>query len=87
MANASLTWLDLTAADRDKVRPVLDLFSELGTVDELGVGKLRFTVSNAMFPGTSVLQWTDLGLPNKSYLSTPPLDTVRQGRRKGRIHE
>jgi hypothetical protein len=52
---ASLTWLDLTAADRDKVRRVLDLFSEQGTVDELGVGSLRDTISNALFPGTSVL--------------------------------
>ena len=55
MANASFTWLDLTAADRDKVRRVLDLFSEQGTVDELGVGSLRDTISNALFPGTSVL--------------------------------
>jgi len=51
----SLSWLDLTAADRDKVRRVLDLFSEQGTVDELGIGSLRDTISNALFPGTSVL--------------------------------
>jgi len=55
LATASLTWLDLTAADRDKVRRVLDLFSEQGTVDELGLGSLRDTLSNALFPGTSVL--------------------------------
>ncbi len=55
MTGASLSWLDLTAADRDKVRRVLDLFSEQGTVDELGVGSLRDTISNALFPGTSVL--------------------------------
>ncbi len=55
MTSASLSWLDLTAADRDKVRRVLDLFSEQGTVDELGVGSLRDTISNALFPGTSVL--------------------------------
>lgn len=55
MATASLTWLDLTAADRDKVRRVLDLFGEQGTVDELGLGSLRDTVSNVLFPGTSVL--------------------------------
>jgi len=55
LAAASFKWLDLTAADRDKVRRVLDLFSEQGTVDELGVGSLRDTISNALFPGTSVL--------------------------------
>jgi len=52
---SSLTWVDLTAADRDKVRRVLDLFNEQGTVDELGLGSLRDVLSNALFPGTSVL--------------------------------
>ncbi|MDZ7788903.1 MAG: DUF6361 family protein [Xanthomonadales bacterium] len=52
---ATLSWLDLTASDRDKVRRVLDLFNEQGTVDELGLGSLRDTISNALFPGTSVL--------------------------------
>jgi len=55
LSDARLSWLDLTAADRDKVRRVLDLFSEQGTVDELGLGSLRDTISNALFPGTSVL--------------------------------
>jgi hypothetical protein len=56
MSAAQLTWLDLTAADREKVRRVLALFTEQGTVDELGLGSLRDTLSNALFPGTSVLQ-------------------------------
>jgi len=34
---ASLTWLDLTARDRDKMRRVIDLFNEQGTVDEMGL--------------------------------------------------
>ncbi|MBL38361.1 MAG: hypothetical protein CMP07_08120 [Xanthomonadales bacterium] len=55
IVNASIQWLDLTADDRDKVRRVLDLFNEQGTVDELGLGSLRDTLSNALFPGTSVL--------------------------------
>ena len=41
MATASLTWLDLTATDRDKVRRVLDMFKEQGTVNELGLSSLR----------------------------------------------
>jgi len=52
---ASITWLDLTSADRDKVRQILDLFKEQGTVDELGLGSLRDALSDALFPGTSVL--------------------------------
>lgn len=53
--SAYLTWIDLTASDRAKVRRVLDLFSEQGTVDELGLGKIRDFLSESMFPGTSVL--------------------------------
>jgi hypothetical protein len=34
---------------------MLDLFKEQGTVDELGLGSLRDVISNALFPGTSVL--------------------------------
>ncbi|WP_376694265.1 DUF6361 family protein [Wenzhouxiangella sp. EGI_FJ10409] len=52
---STFSWLDLTASDRDKLRRVLDLFSEQGTVDELGLGSLRDAISNALFPGTSVL--------------------------------
>ena len=47
----TLTWIDLTASDRDKMRRVLDLFNEQGTLDEMGLGSLRDTVSDALFPG------------------------------------
>ena len=55
MPAASLSWLHLTAADRDKIWRVFDLFNEHGTVDELGLGSLRDTLPNALFPGNSVL--------------------------------
>ena len=53
---ATLTWLDLTAGDRDRMRQVLDLFREQGTVDEMGLGRLRDALSEALFPGTSTIQ-------------------------------
>lgn len=53
---ATLTWLDLTAGDRDRMRRVLDLFEERGTIDELGLGSLRDALSEALFPGTSTIQ-------------------------------
>ena len=52
----TLTWVDLMASDRDKMRRVLDLFNEQGTLDEMGLGSLRDTVSDALFPGTSYIQ-------------------------------
>ena len=52
----ALTWIDLTASDRDKMRRVLDLFKEQGTLDEMGLGSLRDALSDALFPGTSYIQ-------------------------------
>lgn len=52
---STLTWLDLTANDRDRMRGVLDLFNEQGTVDEMGLGTLRNAMGDALFPGTSTL--------------------------------
>jgi len=52
----SLTWLDFSSADREKMRRVLDLFKEQGTVDEMGLGTLRDALADALFPGTSTIQ-------------------------------
>jgi hypothetical protein len=52
----ALTWIDLTARDRDQMRRVLDLFSEQGTVDEMGLGVIRDAFADALFPGTSSIQ-------------------------------
>lgn len=51
----TLTWIDLTTGDRDRMRRVLDLFREQGTVDEMGLGSLRDALADALFPGTSSL--------------------------------
>ena len=56
MMQSTLTWVDLTAADRDRMRRVLDLFNEQGTLDEMGLGSLRDALSDALFPGTSYIQ-------------------------------
>ena len=50
-----LTWLDLTATDRDDMRRVLALFKE-GTVDELGLGTLRDAFAATLFPGVTSIQ-------------------------------
>jgi hypothetical protein len=38
------------------MRRVLDLFSEQGTVDEMGLGVIRDAFADALFPGTSSIQ-------------------------------
>ena len=51
-----ISWLDHSEEDQRRVREMLQLFSERDTVDDLGIGTVRDTISNGLFPGTSVIQ-------------------------------
>ena len=53
---SSLTWLDVSADQQRRVREIIRLFEEPGTRDELGVGPIRDSFSDQLFPGTSVIQ-------------------------------
>lgn len=53
--SSSFGWLDTDHAQRRRMLEVVDLFKEQGTVDELGIGSIRDTFSDALFPGTSTL--------------------------------
>ncbi len=55
MASA-LTWLDYSERDRRDAMAVVDLFRETGTVDELGLSRVQFSIANLLFPGTSTIQ-------------------------------
>lgn len=48
-------WLDTDEDQRRKMLEVVELFKDDGTVDDLGVGSIRDTIANTLFPGTSVL--------------------------------
>lgn len=52
---SSLAWLDASPEDQRRVREVIALFSQPGTVDEMGIGQIRDLFSDALFPGTSTL--------------------------------
>ncbi|MCC2333610.1 DUF6361 family protein [Cellulomonas wangsupingiae] len=52
---SSFGWLDADTEQRRQMLEVVDLFSDDGTVDELGTGAIRDALSHALFPGTSVL--------------------------------
>jgi hypothetical protein len=53
---SSLTWLDHDAAEQERMRRLLGLFEEQGTVDELGIGTIRDSIADQLFPGTSTIQ-------------------------------
>ncbi|WP_062381222.1 DUF6361 family protein [Demequina pelophila] len=52
---SSFGWLDNDDAQRRRMIEIVELFRQPGTVDELGIGSIRDTLANAMFPGTSTL--------------------------------
>lgn len=49
-------WIDFSKSERSKVLNVLDLLSEAGTLDELGIAPIRDGYANLFFPGTSTIQ-------------------------------
>jgi hypothetical protein len=53
---SSLTWLDFSDAERKRALQVVELLGRPETRDELGLGAIRDTFSNALFPGMSTVQ-------------------------------
>jgi hypothetical protein len=49
-------WLDHSEAEQRQIRELLQMFTDKGTVDDLGIGTVRDAISNRLFPGTSVTQ-------------------------------
>lgn len=53
---SSISWLDYSEAQQKQLRELIGLFSESGTLDDLGIGTIRDAISNSLFPGTSTIQ-------------------------------
>ena len=51
-----LGWIDFSKSERNKILSVLDLLTQDGTLDELGIAPVRDGFSNLFFPGTSTIQ-------------------------------
>jgi hypothetical protein len=54
--SSALSWIDFSERERRQVLDVVDLFSDRDTRDELGLGTLRDTIADVLFPGTSTVQ-------------------------------
>ena len=48
-------WIDFSKEQRGKVLSILRLLSESGAVDEMGIGIIRDSFANCLFPGTSTI--------------------------------
>jgi hypothetical protein len=54
--SSAIGWVDFSAEHREKVKSALDLLSTPGVVDELGIGVIRDSFSDSLFPGISTIQ-------------------------------
>jgi hypothetical protein len=52
---STIAWLDTSVDEQRRIRELIAMFAQPGALDELGIGQIRDVMSNALFPGTSVL--------------------------------
>lgn len=52
---SSLSWIDYDTEAQQRAQRILTLFKERDTRDELGFGPIRDSISDTLFPGTSIL--------------------------------
>ena len=53
---SAIGWVDFSSEHREKVKSVIDLLSTPGVIDELGIGVIRDSFSDSLFPGISTIQ-------------------------------
>lgn len=53
---SSLAWIDFDEAERQRAQRIMELFQERETRDELGLGSIRDSIADHLFPGTSTIQ-------------------------------
>jgi hypothetical protein len=56
MIKSSISWLHFSDQQRRKMMEVVSLFKERDTRDELGLGSIRNSFADLLFPGTTTLQ-------------------------------
>src|SRR3954466_9437924 len=74
---SAIGWIDFSSEHREKVKTVMDLLASPGVVDELGIGMIRDSFSDTLFPGISTIQTRAkyfLTLPRllREYQALPP---------------
>ena len=53
---STLTWIDHDPAARERALRILSLFHEKDSREELGLGAIRDSFADKLFPGTSTIQ-------------------------------
>ena len=56
VSTSTLSWLDSSEHESRSVLELVSALNEPGTLDELGIGTIRDTIADTLFPGTSTIQ-------------------------------
>jgi hypothetical protein len=56
MSTSTFSWLAYDDAERDQFAALVCALDEPDTLDSLGLGVVRDTIANQLFPGTSTVQ-------------------------------
>ena len=52
---SAVGWLDQSEEQQRKMREIIALFAETGTIDDIGIGAVRDAFSEVLFPGLSLI--------------------------------
>lgn len=74
-------WIDFSSEHREKVHTVIDLLSEQGVIDELGIGVVRDSFADHLFPGISTIQTRPKYFPLTALLLKDYLENEKHKRR------
>ncbi len=53
---SKLGWVNFDRDEQERVQNLIQALSEPGTVDDLGLGAIRDTIADHLFPGVSTIQ-------------------------------
>ena len=56
VSTSTISWLDSSEHERRSVMELVSALNEPGTLDELGIGTIRDTIADTLFPSTSTIQ-------------------------------
>jgi len=54
--SSTFSWVDFSDKDRENMMQIIHQLRQTDTLDELGIGSVRDSISNTLFPGTTTIQ-------------------------------
>lgn len=79
---SALAWIDFDEAERQRAQRITALFQERESRDELGLGGIRDSIADHLFPGSSTIQ-TRLRYMHTLPILQPPCQIIGRKAERG----